>query len=423
MKHTIRNTALATALGLALAAPAGAQDAPTPSQRKELDAARAQLDQAAQRYAELTRKYGGDRPIRIEQRTMRKPVLGVVLAPDDAAGVRIAGITPDSAAAGAGLRSGDRIVRIDGKPLAAATGEARVSQARELLAALDDKTPVNVGYERDGKPATVSVTPRLAPWVMVMDRENEAPGGAPGTRTFVLRSGDRAIPGVRDIELEKSMVAPDVRFEIMRVGKDCDGKPCDLPVLAEAFRWNGLNLAALDGQLGRYFGASEGVLVLSTGKDLDGLQAGDVIQRIGGKPVRSPREAMDLLRAQPAESKVAVDYLRDRAPGMAQLAVPKALPFTLPKMPAPPYPPPMDGGKVEKRKIVMVDKDGKRQEWEGDAGDTPPAWVQAMPRDAQRVEKRVQGVVDDKGNRVVVDGDDLPSPPPRPLPPPPPKVD
>ena len=89
-------------------------------------------------------------------------------------------------------------------------------------------------------------------------------------------------------------------------------------MLAEAFRWNGLNLAAVDAQLGRYFGTSEGVLVLSTGKDLDGLQAGDVIRKIGGKPVTHPREAMDALRAQPADAKVSVDYLRDRVTATAR---------------------------------------------------------------------------------------------------------
>ena len=51
----------------------------------------------------------------------------------------------------------------------------------------------------------------------------------------------------------------------------------------------------------------------------------------------------------------------------------------------------------------MVDKDGKRREWEGDAGDTPPAWVQAMPKDGQRVEKRMKVIVDADGNKTVID--------------------
>ena len=127
---------LALAIGLAMAGLAIAQSKPTAAQQQELDAARAQLDQAAQRYAELTRKYGGaDTPIRIEKRVLRKPVIGVVLAADDRSGVRIAAVTPGSAAADAGLKSGDRITSVDGKRVDAGAGEARVAQARELLAA------------------------------------------------------------------------------------------------------------------------------------------------------------------------------------------------------------------------------------------------------------------------------------------------
>ena len=100
MNIPLKPTTLALTLGLALAGAAIAQTAPTAAQQQELDAARASLDQAAKRYAELSRKYGGsDAPIRIEQRVLRKPVIGVLLAPDDASGVRIAGVTPDSAAA------------------------------------------------------------------------------------------------------------------------------------------------------------------------------------------------------------------------------------------------------------------------------------------------------------------------------------
>jgi len=52
-----------------------------------------------------------------------------------------------------------------------------------------------------------------------------------------------------------------------------------------------------------------------------------VILKIAGKPVASPREAMELLRAQPADGKVVLDYLRDRKAASAQLAVPTAQAF------------------------------------------------------------------------------------------------
>src|SRR3546814_949207 len=70
-------------------------------------------------------------------------------------------------------------------------------------------------------------------------------------------------------------VPPKVHHEVIRIGPGvaCKGKDCDMPTLMSAFRWNGLNLATVDKQLGRYFGTDHGVLVLSNGHRA-GLQAG-----------------------------------------------------------------------------------------------------------------------------------------------------
>ena len=96
-----------------------------------------------------------------------------------------------------------------------------------------------------------------------------------------------------------------MRQEVIRIGPrgDCKGKNCRVPMLAEAFRWNGLNLASVDAKLGRYFGTDRGVLVLSAGPDLAGLQPGDVIHKIDGSAVDSPREAMEALRAKPTTAR------------------------------------------------------------------------------------------------------------------------
>src|SRR3546814_18830875 len=134
-----------------------------------------------------------------------------------------------------------------------------------------------------------------------------------------------------------------VREVLSRRGPEgaCKGNDCDMPALMSAFRWNGLNLAAIDKQLGRYFGTDRGVLVLSNG-DLAGLQAGDVIQRLDGKAVANPREAMAAMGDQPGGTKVTVDYRRDRQAGQAQVTVPKLAPLPLP--PAPPAPPDRKSG-------------------------------------------------------------------------------
>lgn len=342
--------ALSGALGLALAGLAAAQSKPTAAQQQELDAARTEVQRAAEHLAELSSKYAeAGAPIRIERHVLRKPVIGVVLAADDNAGVHVAAITPDSAAADAGLKSGDRIVSIDGKQINATSGTARVDQSRELLAVMETKTPVKLVYLRGGKNQTVVLTPRIADSIRFLPGMDGNTDNNTNIRVIDLSTAQVQLitdqiasdtaPAVQHIRLSGA-VAPSVRRELIRTGANCKGDDCKMPVLAEAFRWNGLNLAAIDDGLGRYFGTTNGVLVLSTGKELAGLQAGDVIQKIDGKAVTSPRQAMEALRAQPAAAKVRVDYMRDRKLATAQVTVPKASPFRMPPPPpATPMPP------------------------------------------------------------------------------------
>jgi S1-C subfamily serine protease len=162
-------TRAALFLAVALALPAAAQEwtaapnakAPTAAQQKQLDAARAQLDAAAKRYGELARQFGGaDVRYKVEQRLLRKPVIGVVLAPDDNAGVRIAGVTPDSAAADAGVKSGDRIVAIDDTTIVGAAPEVRLDAAREALGKHGEKSEIKLRVVRDGQEQFIELSPR-----------------------------------------------------------------------------------------------------------------------------------------------------------------------------------------------------------------------------------------------------------------------
>jgi membrane-associated protease RseP (regulator of RpoE activity) len=351
MKLSPTRAALWLALAVALAVPAAAQEwtaapdarAPTAAQQKELDAARAQLDAAAKRYGELAGKYGVD-PVRfkVEQRLLRKPVIGVVLAPDESAGVRIAGVTPDSAAAVAGVKSGDRIVAIDDRSIAGADPEVRVEVARDAIGKHGEKSKVKLQLERDGKKSVVMVAPRAGERMMFIPGPGaDAPDVRRNVEFFARPDGNVEFQGA-DVQLRAMpAIAPDVRKEIVLLGPDgaCKGEHCKLPVIADALRWNGLNLASVDDGLGRYFGADDGVLVLSTGPELEGLEAGDVIRSVDGKAVKSPRDVMEALRGRDAGSKVAVAYLRDRKAGTAQVTVPEPMPFRIPAPPAPPAPP------------------------------------------------------------------------------------
>ncbi len=307
----------------------------------ELAAAHKDLERAAKRVAELSQGAAHDgQPLRIEHRVVRKPVVGVLLAPDPHAGVRIAGVTPDGAAAKAGLRSGDRIVSIDGTQVLGSNGELRVENARKLLGDLDTNRKVKLAYLRDGRNGVATVTPQIGERVLMLPGMDGDLGFAGNMRVHHGPDGVIVIDE-SDTEGRQPGVAPKIRRELIRLGPggECKGENCKLPMLAEAFRWNGLNLASVDAQLGRYFGTDRGVLVLSSGPDLAGLQAGDVIRKVDGKTVDTPREAMAALRAKPADSLVAIEYLRDRRPGSAKVKVPEALPLRVPMPPRPPRPP------------------------------------------------------------------------------------
>jgi membrane-associated protease RseP (regulator of RpoE activity) len=336
-RPTPLTTALASAVALALAFGAFAQAAPDAAKEKELAAAREDLQRAARRVAELSRDLGGTRDMVIERRLMKRPVLGVVLEPDAATGVRIAAVTPESGAAKAGLRTGDRITSIDGKPLTGADGEARLADARARLRALDSKTPVALGYARDGRAATAKVMPSSGDQLLLLhDGENVFEfSGEP-----MLHVGPEGLAHAeaRTIRVAPAAVAPQIRREIVRE-KLCEDGDCRMPALAEAFRWNGLNLASVDKDLGRYFGTDRGVLVISVPKDMGGLQPGDVLQKVDGKPVNTPREAMAAAHARAPGAEVQVAFLRDRRQHDTRIRIPARAAVHLPLPPAPPAPP------------------------------------------------------------------------------------
>jgi hypothetical protein len=180
---------LALACALAPAAATHAQSTtpagPTPEQRKEIDAAREDLQRAAKRLAELSGRYGGH-GFDIDTFAPSRPVIGVLLAPEPQGGVRISGVTPGGAAAAAGLRSGDRLLRVNGQAIAGDSDDARVDGARKLLQGLDEKTPVRLSYVRDGREQAVSVTPKRDARIAVFSGD----GAGPGERVVIRRIGD-----------------------------------------------------------------------------------------------------------------------------------------------------------------------------------------------------------------------------------------
>jgi S1-C subfamily serine protease len=73
-----------------------------------------------------------------------------------------------------------------------------------------------------------------------------------------------------------------------------------------------LELAPLNPDLGRYFGATEGILIISVPKDSDlGLKGGDVVLAVDGRKPASPSHLLRIMRSYERGEGFKLDILRN----------------------------------------------------------------------------------------------------------------
>lgn len=329
--------ALALALGSAAVGAAEMTASERDQVRQDLRDAQKQLAEVGRRVAELSAKIGGD-PSQVQMfRYLGNPdraVIGVILGESDANGVRIDGVTPGGPAEKAGLQAGDTIIAVRGASIA---GERPTTALREALKDLKDGDKVALSYVRDGKTRSTEV-------VATRQGNFELLAG-PQAHAFWFDKGDLPMP---------APLPPDFEEQIESIVERSIGDAGDVRINMLAMSsMGGLRLTSLNPGLGRYFGATEGALVLEVDSErYKGLQAGDVILEIDGKPVKDPRDAMRELSRQDPDRPVELKLQRDRVPQLVKVTVPeKSGAFLLPPPahapravvpptpPAPPAPP------------------------------------------------------------------------------------
>ena len=194
---------------------------------------------------------------------------------------------PDGGAADeAGLQDGDIIISFDGERLAGrypAADPDESEPAKKLIDLIGDKDPgdeVTIEYQRDGE-----------------------------TRSTVVTLGER------DSLLQTfSVIAPRLDVHVPDLRFFGDGDRSGFTVLSLwGDRWADIELVRLNEDLGRYFGTSEGLLVISPpdNDELD-LQAGDVILGIDGREPYSPSRALRILRSYEEGETINIEIMRDR---------------------------------------------------------------------------------------------------------------
>lgn len=345
MNTTTRIGALMLALALApVASPAQqpgprqadpqaeAQRADQEKIREELAATREQLADMARRMAELSRQLAPEAErlrehtaIALRELRHSRPIIGILMGPDEHGKVVVSGVTPEGPAAKAGMKAGDVLERINGKAIEGKTDAQRLDHARALIGDLAEGQEVRIDYRRDGKAAKVALKAEKMDRLMVW---------APGAREPLRRLHERIASDAdwpHELSMEIERITP---FALC--GEDED---CEFPTIGHAFRWSGLSLASVDADLGRYFGVERGALVLSPIEDLEGLRSGDVILEIDGVAVDGPRQTMRELRRKEPGSQVSLKVQREQRAQTVTLTAPEARALRFIAPPPPPEPP------------------------------------------------------------------------------------
>ncbi len=205
--------------------------------------------------------------------------IGVIVQTDasadtDKLGAKIEGVTPGGPADKAGIKVGDIITKFSGTSLAGVKAEDEDESGPgmklvQLARKLEPDDTVQVEFRR----GTESKKATLVAEDMGMRMEMRMPQGPE------IAVGPMA--GMMD------------HWELL-------GSP-----------WGDLKLVSLNADLGEYFGAKEGVLVVKAPADSTlPLKGGDVITAIGGRKPASPEHAMRILRSYEKGETVSIDILR-----------------------------------------------------------------------------------------------------------------
>jgi predicted metalloprotease with PDZ domain len=236
----------------------------------QMEAARRQLEEAAHQVAELSARMS--RPL-IEKFSAAmagepgRAILGVQLErTTGAAGARVREVSPGGPAAEAGVRTGDVIVALNGRVL---SGEEPARQVVDIMRDVTPDSKVNVRVLRDGKPRDFAVTVR----------------------------GDQGyFPHVHGM--------PDLEFGPLG--------PLPPPGLMLHGPFMDMELVTLTPQLGRYFGADKGVLVVRAPlKGAMQLEDGDVILAIDGRQPLSGSHATRILASYQPGEKLSLHIIRE----------------------------------------------------------------------------------------------------------------
>ena len=241
--------------------------------------------------------------------------------PNDSIGATLSTVTPGGAAAGAGIVAGDIITKFDGTALvergrrtATADDGEGADQSAPGLRLLDlasrmspgDTVAVEWKHDRTRKTARLVAQPAAT---MVYSTSPDAPDvrffteDGPGHFKFNFTTPDN--PGAME-ELQG-------RLEALRAPMAMAGMPGDRMFMRMGGPLGGVQFAPVNADLGKYFGTTEGILVLETpdsSAHID-LKGGDVILAVGDRKPANVEHLLRILGSYQDSEVVHFDVMRD----------------------------------------------------------------------------------------------------------------
>ncbi len=266
---------------------------------QRLREAEEKMAEAARTIAELTEERLPKR-MDIERQFFsvdNKPRLGVTIGSENETGpvegVSVMGVTPGAAADDAGLRAGDIITSINGESLSADSPQTAMKRLLEFMNGVEEGDKLSIEYLRGGNVGKVEVEPKVA-----------------AANSFVWQGRGFDMPRMPDVHM-----APDIVREFKH----------NFAFGFGGNSWGDMELVELNEGLGSYFGAKEGLLVVSAPEsNALKLQDGDVIQSIDGRKPDGVGHAMRILGSYEPGEKLELQIMRNKKREKLQIEIPEA---------------------------------------------------------------------------------------------------
>ena len=254
----------------------------------------------------------------------RRAVIGVNIdmrpSPSDSIGATLSGVTPGGPAARAGLVAGDIITKFNGTALADRGARANDDdddendqsppgmRLLELAARMAPGDTVTVEWKHERARKTARVVADAAPAMVYSNGgpdmrffTNEGPGGM----RYRVQLGDNGPAELQDLR---------GRLEALGGPMGLPGMGGDHLFMRLGGPFGGIQFAPLNADLGRYFGTTDGILVLETpdsSTHVD-LKGGDVILAIGDRKPTSVEHLFRILESYTDSETVHFDVMRDK---------------------------------------------------------------------------------------------------------------